>query len=238
MKKIKKNLLKIIAVIVILCLICVFAFYVYALDYMRADSIAMHIAEDVYVKDGNYLMPGFESGELYEENIGIVFYPGAKVEAAAYLPLFDELRLKGINCIVVSMPLRFAFFDINKADDMYEEFPQVEHWYMSGHSLGGAMASSYASDNQEKVDGLILLGAYVYGNYPKKDALVIYGSNDLGLDKTKIYNESTNIEIVGGNHAAFGNYGVQKGDGELEITREEQQNITVFNIVKYINSRK
>jgi len=237
MKKFKKNLLKIIAVIVILCLIGAVAFYVYALNYMKADSIAMNIAEDVYVKDGNYLMPGFESGELYEKNIGIIFYPGAKVEAAAYLPLFDELRLKGVNCIVVSMPLRFAFFDTDKADDMYEEFPEVEHWYISGHSLGGAMASSYASNNQDKVEGLILIGAYVYGDYPKDKALVIYGSNDLGLDRDKIYTESTNVEIIGGNHAGFGNYGVQKGDGELEITREVQQEITVINIVKYLKNK-
>lgn len=31
------------------------------------------------------------------------------------------------------------------------------------------------------------------------------------------------VEIVGGNHAGFGWFGVQEGDGEATITREEQQ---------------
>ena len=32
--------------------------------------------------------------------------------------------------------------------------------------------------------------------------------------------------IEGGNHAQFGDYGLQKGDGQAGISREEQQEIT------------
>ena len=40
--------------------------------------------------------------------------------------------------------------------------------------------------------------------------------------------------INGGNHACFGNYGEQKGDGKATITKDEQINITVKQIVKFI----
>ena len=35
-----------------------------------------------------------------------------------------------------------------------------DHWYISGHSLGGAIASSYSYKNSDKLDGIIFLEAY------------------------------------------------------------------------------
>ena len=35
------------------------------------------------------------------------------------------------------------------------------------------MAGSYASKNKEKVKGLIMLGGYVYGDYPPEKALTV-----------------------------------------------------------------
>ena len=39
--------------------------------------------------------------------------------------------------------------------------------------------------------------------------------------------------IEGGNHAQFGNYGVQKGDGAAAITGPEQQQSTVDFIIQH-----
>lgn len=103
--------------------------------------------------------------------------------------------------------------------------------------MGGAMASNYASKNKNKVEGLILLGAYIYGDYPADKALTIYGTFNSNLEKNIDYTE--NIVIIdGGNHAQFGNYGEQKGDSAATISRDDQQNITVDAIEEFIKQNK
>ena len=101
--------------------------------------------------------------------------------------------------------------------------------------MGGAMASAYAEKNIEKVKGLILLGAYPI-NQAALSTLVVYGSEDVKLDKTKLEGIANKLEIAGGNHAYFGNYGEQAGDGKASITREEQQAQAVKAILAFVNS--
>ena len=33
-----------------------------------------------------------------------------------------------------------------------DKYPNIKHWYICGHSMGGAMASSYVSKNKDKVE--------------------------------------------------------------------------------------
>ncbi|MNJ48340.1 hypothetical protein D3C77_435310 [compost metagenome] len=80
---------------------------------------------------------------------------------------------------------------------------------------------------------MILLGAYPVGN-AEIPTLAIYGSEDMILDTTKLDSTLNQHIIEGGNHAYFGNYGEQKGDGIATITREKQQWQTVEEIVKFI----
>lgn len=42
------------------------------------------------------------------------------------------------------------------------------------------------------------------------------------------------VEIEGGNHAQFGNYGPQKGDAPAQITAEEQQRQTVAAVEAFL----
>ena len=42
--------------------------------------------------------------------------------------------------------------------------------------------------------------------------------------------------IDGGNHAMFGNYGPQSGDGEGRITAEEQQRLTIDRILEFVEN--
>ena len=99
--------------------------------------------------------------------------------------------------------------------------------------MGGAMASDYASNNQDKVKGLILLGAYIYGDFPEDKALTIYGSFNTSVAEKINYTENI-IVIEGGNHAQFGNYGKQKGDVDATISSEEQQSIAAEAIKNFI----
>ncbi|MDE5715768.1 MAG: alpha/beta hydrolase, partial [Anaeroplasmataceae bacterium] len=170
---------------------------------------------------------------VYE--MGIIFYPGAKVEASAYAPLLHMLAQNGILCILCEMPFRLAVLNINAAKHFYSQY-EIKKWYLAGHSLGGAMASSYLSKHSNTFEGLILLAAYSTSDISNLNLEVfsIYGENDQVLDKkkyeknlTKLHKDFKEFQIDGGCHAYFGNYGKQLKDGEPTISNLEQIKITV-----------
>lgn len=218
-----------------LVLILAGAFLIYVSDYSRADSVALAVMQNdpgLTVKD-NYMI----LSPTAPSDTALIFYPGGKVEYTAYLPILEKIRQTcGITCILVKMPFNLAVFDENAADGMISQFPDIKNWYIGGHSLGGAMASSYASRHQDQVKGLILLGAYIYGNYPAENALTVYGTLNTAVAEKVKY--TTNVVVIeGGNHAQFGNYGKQKGDPDATISSEEQQNIAVAAIKAFLTGR-
>lgn len=215
--------------------ILVGVFFWYVSDYYRAEDVALEVlAQDnsVTAQDNLTIL-----SPSYPTDTAIIFYPGAKVEAEAYLPLLDQIRQTGVTCILVHMPFHMAIFDADAAEDVISEFSDIEHWYISGHSMGGAMASKFAADHPDQVDGLILMGAYIYGDYPDENTLTIYGSLNQSVEDHIDYTENI-VEIEGGNHAQFGNYGIQKGDPPGEISAKEQQTQTVAAIELFINQQK
>lgn len=214
-----------LAVLVALC-----AWYVS--DYHHAVDVDSALASS----DAVQVQP-VQQGWLFDgpgEQDALVFYPGAKVEASAYAPLMNDLAQRGIDCFLVEMPFNLAFLDMNAASSILDNpvYGGYGRWYLAGHSLGGAMAANYAADHPEQLSGLILLAAY-----PTKSlqtvgfpVLSIYGSNDGVVNRSRIeagrslmppvYQE---LVIEGGNHAQFGSYGAQDGDGEASIFPEEQR---------------
>jgi hypothetical protein len=223
------------AIIVVIVAVVSAGFLIYVSDYYKADDMAVTVMNgDKSLKfEGNLvIMPSKTPSDT-----GIIFYPGGKVEHTAYIPLLEKLTKEGINCVLVKMPFNLAVLNPNAADEVLEKLPDIKNWYIGGHSLGGAMASSYISKNKAKVKGLILMGAYIYGNVPASNALTIYGSQDKVLDKSKV-NYTENVFVIeGGNHAQYGNYGEQAGDGKAVISREKQQEITTAEILRYITNK-
>lgn len=230
---ISKKLRIALGIVVLLLALCAGAFFWYVSDYYRAEDVALDVlAQDsgLSVQDNlTVLSPSVPS------DTAIIFYPGAKVEAEAYLPLLEQIKQTGVTCILVHMPFRMAIFDANAAEDVMEQFPEIQHWYMAGHSMGGAMASQFASGHQDEIDGLILLGAYIYGDYPDEKTLTVYGSLNQSVEDHIDYTENI-VEIEGGNHAQFGNYGPQKGDLPATISAAEQQAQTVDAISGFMRS--
>lgn len=195
-------------------------FFWYVSDYYQAEDVALEVlsaGDHLEVRDDLTIL-----SPSYPTDTAIIFYPGAKVEGAAYLPLLNRLRQTGLTCILVEMPFHLAIFDVNAAEDVTAQFPDISHWYIAGHSMGGAMASRFTSEHPDEVEGLVLLGAYLYGDYSVKDTLTIYGSLNQSVEDKIDYAENV-VEIKGGNHAQFGSYGPQKGDLPAAISAEEQQ---------------
>lgn len=176
-------------------------------------------------------------------NKGIIFYPGGNVDEVAYAPLMHAIAEEGYLCVIARMPLHLAVFDMDAADKIRENYKNIADWYMAGHSLGGAMAASYTAQEAEQINGLILLAAYSTEdlNDAKVSVLSIYGSEDKVLNmenyveyQGNLPSDYTELVIEGGNHASFGNYGMQKQDGTAEISAEEQQAQAVEAICEFI----
>ncbi len=229
----KSKLMRAIIIIVAIILTCFIGFYIYTLDYYKKDNEALNVLtndKDIVVYD-DFIALVPEEGK----DIGIIFYPGGKVEYTAYLPLLQKLKEEGYTTILLEMPFNLGIFGIDYADKVYDNFSDIDTWYIAGHSLGGTTASMYAIDNIDKVEGLILLGSYNYKKFPGEDTINIYGEFDSDLEKNFSKDETT-VKILGGNHAYFGNYGEQKGDKAATITRDEQQSQAVTSIVNFIDN--
>ena len=229
----KKRLIAVGSVLLLLVILAG-AFFWYVSDYYRAEDVALDVMAQnsgITVQENLTIL-----SPTYPTDTALIFYPGAKVEAEAYLPLLDQIRQTGVACILVHMPFHMAIFDADAAQKVIAQFPEYQHWYIAGHSMGGAMASKFAADHPDQVDGLILLGAYIYGDYPDEDTLTIYGSLNQSVEDNIDYTENI-VEIEGGNHAQFGNYGPQKGDLPAAISAEEQQKQTVEAIEAFLAQR-
>ena len=211
--------------------------YYHADDEAIAEFTVEEEITETKTKSGNWIFAPAKT----QATTGFIFYPGGKVEHEAYKPLMRALSATGVLCVLIEMPFRLAIFDINAADGIQESFPEIESWYIGGHSLGGSMAAAYLENNHESFKGLLLLGSYSTTDLSKTNlsVLSIYGSFDKVMNKEK-YSSSlvnmpksfTEIVIEGGCHAYFGAYGHQKGDGTPTISNEEQIKITVNSFIK------
>jgi pimeloyl-ACP methyl ester carboxylesterase len=155
------------------------------------------------------------------------------VEAPAYARLMKDLQSSGINAFLVTMPFNLAVFDADKAQDVIDRNPQITTWILAGHSLGGAMAFDEFSKHPEVYAGLVLLAAYPLSP-TDREVLIIAATNDDVLDREKL--DGFNVQwIEGGNHAQFGDYGNQAGDGIATISEAQQRQQTVALILQYLN---
>ena len=233
MKKFIKRIIR--ALVIVICISSIY----YISDYYHASDNALNIIQTYESIEDNDKYTIYKPEHI---KAGFIFYPGGKVESASYAPLLKKCAENDILCVVVKMPLHLAVFNINGANNVLDMYKEVEDWYIGGHSLGGAMAASYLEDNHELYKGLILLGSYSSSDLSDTvlKVLSLYGSNDQVLNKDKYeLNKSylpnlKEVCIEGANHAQFGDYGKQDGDGNAVITSLEQIDITVKEIIEFI----
>lgn len=239
-EKYKRKIFIITASVVLAFAIITGACAVYLGDYYRADNEAIN----VFLPQGitwDEETDGMIVFEPEEATKGLIFYPGGKVEYTAYIPLMQACAEEGILCVLVEMPFNLAVLDVNAADGVQQEYPEIEDWYIGGHSLGGSMAASYLADNAKDYKGLVLLGSYSTADLSatELEVLSVFGSEDEVMNHEKYDENKSNLPgdfsetvIDGGCHAYFGMYGAQDGDGTPTITNGEQIYITAENIVK------
>lgn len=239
-----KILRKILIVLAFLIDILLISFLFYVGNYYSAETV------DSYLKSDSRVTVEYKDNDIYfipQTNVkeeGLIFYSGALVEKEAYAPIMSRLAHKGYKTVLVDMPFKLAIFGVNEANRVFSE-DSTTKWYIGGHSLGGAMASEYFYNHNDKLNGLVLLASYstrdltdLANNY----VLSVFGSNDKVLSMDK-YNEfypyiKSNLyefEIKGANHAGFASYGEQKGDGEASIKQSVQWDLTTNYIAKFMS---
>jgi pimeloyl-ACP methyl ester carboxylesterase len=160
-----------------------------------------------------------------------IFYPGGRVDYRSYAAPLHAIAAQGYLVVLVPVRLNLAFFDINAGEPVLTQHPEIKHWVVGGHSLGGVASALFAKD-QPQIEGIVF-----WASYPADDSLrnsdlkmlSIYGTNDMAgmakFDETRplLVNDAKYVVIDGGNHAQFGDYGPQPGDHEATISRADQQ---------------
>ncbi|MFP3855103.1 MAG: alpha/beta hydrolase [Anaerolineales bacterium] len=169
---------------------------------------------------------------------GLILYPGGRVAPEAYAPTARALAEQGNLVVIVPMPLNLAVLAPNAAAEVIEQMELVQHWAIGGHSLGGAMAARFADNNPDLVDGLVLWASYparsndlsrsdlaVVSVFASADGLA--GPQEVLASAPLLPSDARFVEIDGGNHAQFGWYGPQSGDGQADISLPAQQQVII-----------
>jgi hypothetical protein len=209
-----------------------------ALAALESDSL-------VTVEQGDWIT--FQPADA-KPTTGFIFYPGGRVDYRSYAPALREIAAQGYLVVLVPAPLNLMVFNPNAAQDVLPQFPQIEHWVIGGHSLGGAMAANYVYTNPAAMDGLVLWASYPASNNSLAGSdiptLSIYGTLDMaGMEKfdesrALLPADTTWVVIEGGNHARFGDYGFQPGDNMATISAADQQMQVVDATVAFLAGLK
>ena len=250
-----------VRVLPVLAALLVGGLAIVAAQYLRpypieADSGMLDSSRGIIVERSSLGLSFMPEASIPE--IGLVFYVGAKVPPEAYAYIGRSLADEGYAAFIASFPLQFALFDPWRVEKVAALFPVVKRWVVGGHSLGGAMASIWAGSRfsedkqKESASGLSLSGLFLLASYPgmRTDlsasglpTLSIAASAD-GLATPEKLEKARRllppgtryITIAGGNHAQFGQYGPQPGDGAAELPGEAQRKFVVAETLSFFRA--
>ncbi|WP_259519009.1 alpha/beta hydrolase [Halanaeroarchaeum sp. HSR-CO] len=198
--------------------------------------------------DGYVLSPGAGAVERDGDTpTALVFYPGGRVHPNAYVPvLAPVVERTGVTIFIPKPPLYLAVFDVDMAGQIITDHPEIEQWFVGGHSLGGAMACRYVARSPGQVSGLVLFGSYCDRDVGAADVRVlsVRGERDGILDAESARNNRENlpadgtieVTIEGMNHSQFGGYGGQAGDARATIPDEGAHEALQDALVEFLRS--
>lgn len=223
-------------ILFILLIFAAVGIYIYADDYYRPSVTALSALESVQGIEFTV-----ENGDLVftPENPegGVVLYPGGRVSEKAYGHLARKITQMGYKTVIIKAPLKLPILS-NQAADKYVEEEGLSDWVIMGHSLGGVSAARFVEKNPDKIRALVFLAAYPDGGTDLREVpynvYSLVGTKDSVIDmenleeaKARLPESTTYVDIRGGNHSSFANYGVQDGDTLPDIGYDDQQNFVL-----------
>lgn len=233
-------------VIAVVLVLAVIAFVFYASMVMAGDRGAAIKAWEnpaVSISSTDHSIVMMPTGEA--SGTGLVFIPGAKVDPYAYLyKLSGIVESSGVTVVITKPTLNLAFFDQRPLALFQDDAPSVSRWFVGGHSLGGVRACQLAGapGDGAEVAGLVLFGSYCANDLSSTglEVLSIGGSEDALSTSEKIEAASSLLpddarfeQVVGLNHAGFGDYGTQPGDG-VSTLGDDAERVEITALVRSI----
>ena len=169
-------------------------------------------------------------GRTVRPTIGLVFFPGERVDPRAYAVIMRAVARAGYLVVVVKPPLGRPTAALGQASRVMEVHPEIRQWAVGGHSRGGTAAAKFAESHSE-VRGLLL-----YASYPEtavtRPLIVtsIHGGADAVVTPTEIQaarpllpRKTRYVLVRGAVHSSFGDYGEHPGDGQPTVPRPAAQ---------------
>ena len=229
-KRSLKWLLAILGVVLVAAILWGIEWATYARPPMPEAIEALESDELVRITDESWLT--FTPGHT-APTTAFVFYPGGRVDPRGYAPLMREIASNGYLVVVPGMPINMAAFNPGIASDIIASYPEIDHWAMGGHSVGGAMAARYTGNHADTIEGLVIWASYPpYGtDLSGLDIPVvsIYGSREqrvndtsVGERKRLLPDDTRYVRIEGGDHHQFGSYEINPADHLATTSRESQ----------------
>ncbi len=180
---------------------------------------------------------------------GIVFYPGAHCPIEGYAPLLRAVAERGYRVIATPMPLYLAFLAPDRANDVMARYPDTKRWVIAGHSLGGAMAASFAYRNPDATEAVIIVDSHP----PEYESLSDYEDPVLMIHRASpdgtppvMYQERMHlfpghtrfVPVRGGGHMDFGDFvvGESRADELGDLGSDLQQAMTAIAIGEFLAS--
>ena len=231
----KKNVKTALIIIGVVTLLGVTGFVIWGLTPLGPDSealAALESNEHVTVQDkGDFIV---FTPTANTPITGFILYPGGHVDHRSYAPVAQRIAARGYLVSLVKMPLSLAVFGVDRADGVIASDPGIRYWVIGGHSLGGSMAATYAKAHHLRIQGVAFWASYPPAgdnlSATELKGLSTYGSEDQVLDRENyratlplLPPGSIRQVIQGGNHAQFGSYGPQPGDGTATLSEADQQ---------------
>ena len=165
--------------------------------------------------------------------VGVVFYPGAKVDSRAYAAILRPLAEAGHLVVIVKVPFGIAFAAPDAAGDVIDSERGVRRWVVAGHSLGGTVAARYAGGGHRGVGGLLLWASYPASSIRDRTDLAVTSVSatndglatpeDIAASRADLPPRTRFVAVEGAVHADFGDYGAQSGDGTRTIPHDQAQ---------------
>jgi hypothetical protein len=164
---------------------------------------------------------------------GFIFYPGGRISYLGYSDLMRAISEKGYLVVVPTMPINMAIFNSNIADEIIATHPEIKHWVIGGHSVGGTAAAQYTFSHPDQIAGLAIWSSYPADGSDisglKIPVILMYGGNEtdvtdesVGARKHLLPPDALYIKIEGGDHHQFGSYALTTEENLATISREAQ----------------
>jgi len=229
-RRILKRLLAIFGIVLIAAILWGIQWATYARPPMPEAIEALESDDLVQITDEPWLT---FSPMQSTPNTGFVFYPGGRVDPRGYSSLMREIASNGYLIVVPEMPINMAVFNSNVASEIIDYYPEINHWVIGGHSVGGAMAAQYTAKHPDVIEGLAIWASYPPNNADLSNldipVVSIYGSRELRVNDTSVGErkhllpeDTCYSRIEGGDHHQFGSYEINPKDHLATISRESQ----------------